>query len=258
MIPVLIFSCFPEATTVPVSHDTVRCGTQPKPPDPSLSPLGIKAKNNIMGVSTSLAVIKTITQLKRFAWLSKGLFDDLNPNQKHLVLLLTVWRLIIVYVITPVNVGFKKYKEDKTCSLQWNVILAKHLRNRNASAFKETINEPGNLTDQILDIKANTGSHFPQTYSTCLMGTCAKDIFTFHHLSTEGTFHLLKQHKRKKKPVMDLFVPTCLAMPPSLASERRAWTLQSLFPALLIMHIVQWDFSNRANSKSGSGRPDWW
>lgn len=66
-----------------------------------------------MGVSTSLAVIKTITQLKRFAWLSKGLFDDLNPNQKHLVLLLTVWRLIIVYVITPVNVGFKKYKEDK-------------------------------------------------------------------------------------------------------------------------------------------------
>lgn len=67
MIPVLIFSYFPEATTVPVSHEAVRCGTQPNPPAASLSPLGIKAKNNIMGVSTSLAMIKMITQLKRFA-----------------------------------------------------------------------------------------------------------------------------------------------------------------------------------------------
>lgn len=117
MIPVLIFSCFPEATTVLVSHNTVRCGTEPNPPAASLSPLGIKAKNNIMGVSTSLAMIRTITQLKHFVWLSKGLFNDLNPNQKHLVLLLTVWLLLIAYVITPVNAGLKK-KQDKTCSLQ--------------------------------------------------------------------------------------------------------------------------------------------
>lgn len=80
--------------------------TKPSPVT-SLISLGIKAKNNIMGVSTSLAVIKMITQLKHFAWLSKGLFDNLNPNQEHLVLLLTVWLILIAYVITPANVGLK-------------------------------------------------------------------------------------------------------------------------------------------------------
>lgn len=62
MMPLLTFSCFPEATTVPVSHDAVRCGTQPNPPATSVSPPGIEAKTKIMGVSTSLAMIQMITQ----------------------------------------------------------------------------------------------------------------------------------------------------------------------------------------------------
>lgn len=59
--------------------------------------------------------------------------------------------------------------------------------------------EPGDLTEQILEIKANTQSHFPQPYSACIMGMYAKDISMLHHLNKEGTFHLLMQHKRKKK-----------------------------------------------------------
>ena len=89
IMPVLI-TCFAEATTVPVSHDAVRCGTQPNPPAASVSPPGIKAKTKIMGVSTSLAMIQMITQQKHFALLSTRWFEDLSPNQRHTHLYFTV------------------------------------------------------------------------------------------------------------------------------------------------------------------------
>lgn len=104
---VLNFSCFPEETTVLVSHDAVRCGLHPNLPAASVSPQGIKAKNNIMGVSTLLMMIQMITQKKLFAWLSKRLFEDLNRNQRHghLCFTMNCWLLIIAYMIPQMKVA---------------------------------------------------------------------------------------------------------------------------------------------------------
>lgn len=131
MMPVLIFSCFPEATAVPVSRDAVKCASHTNPPAASKSPPGIKAKAKIMGVSTSLMMIQMITQNKIFAQLSKRLFKDINLNQRHRHLCFTAncWLLTIALWSQKWTSHFREKKKNhqhRICSLQW-AISAKHL-----------------------------------------------------------------------------------------------------------------------------------